>query len=63
MGDLALPKAYSVAVGNKNLCARIGIRIDGVDQERTIAAYDVAGGWARKLDGTVVKGTIEPYWR
>lgn len=63
MGALAVPKSMSIAVNNKHLCARIGVRIDGIDQEKSIAAYSVVDGWARKLDGTVIKGKIEPYWR
>lgn len=63
MGALAVPKALSNVCASKALLARIGVRIDGLDMEKSIAAYDVVERWARKTDGTVLTGEIEPYWR
>lgn len=63
MGALAIPRAYSIAAGNRSLCARIGVRLDGKDMGHTIYAYDSVEGWVRLADGTVIKGRVEPYWR
>jgi hypothetical protein len=63
MGALALPKAYSVATGNRALCARLGVRFNGADMRDTVHAYDMVEGWVRLGDGTVYHGKVEPFWR
>jgi hypothetical protein len=63
MTALALPIRYSKARGNLALCARIGIRLDGVDMGKTVIAYDVPEGWVRTIDARLLKGVVEPYWR
>jgi hypothetical protein len=63
MGALVVPKALSVASASNRLLLRIGVRVDGKDLENSCAAYDVREGWARKTNGDVLYGKIEPYWR
>jgi hypothetical protein len=63
MGALKLPTALSIASASKQLCARIGVRVNGEDMGNRVVAYDVVEGWARIADNTVRRGTIEPYWR
>jgi hypothetical protein len=66
MGALKLPQILGVTKANAALCARIGVRLDGVDLGETCAAYHVPHGKVLcKIDGAMVEkhGVVEPYWR
>jgi hypothetical protein len=62
MGSLVLPKAYSLAVGNRALTKRIGIRFNGVERN-DVVSYDSVLGRIRTLSGEELTGKVEPYWR
>lgn len=63
MSALALPQKLVVSKANEAICKRLGVKIDGNVMPDNVVAYDVAAGTARLLDGSTVRGTIEPYWK
>jgi len=63
ISDEPLPQRLVVSRFNIELCRRIGVRINGEDMGTSLRGYNVETGTAKKNDGTVLKGKIEPYWR
>jgi hypothetical protein len=66
MGALKLPQILGITAANKALCARIGVRLDGMDLGETCGAYHVPNGKVliKTKDGMVERrGIVEPYWR
>lgn len=65
MSALALPKRYSIPPNTKAnpLAARIGVKFNGEIRPLDVVAYDVEKGVIKLLNGEILYGTVEPYWR
>lgn len=64
MGALKLPQKLTYNRANAALCHRIGVKLDGVDQQAGVISYDVAAGYViMQANGERRNGVVEPYWR
>lgn len=64
MGALKIPQILRYSSINKHLCHRIGVRLDGVDMEAGVIAYNVPEGYViLQKTGERKDGAVEPYWR
>jgi hypothetical protein len=63
MGALAIPKRMSLTAANAHLCARLGVKLDGVDMGHSVKSYDIEKGFVVTTSDIVKHGVVEAYWR
>lgn len=63
MGALAIPKAMVATPKNAHLCARLGVKLNGVDLGKSVIAYSIPEGTVELRSGETKRGVVEAYWR